>query len=117
MTREKTTSIASRTRMTRRRRSAPLRKRSPLAGPMREVVYIFEREGERGGGIWWLVLTCGHAVARKRYTTQGYPSVHLLFRPLEEKLAPKRVQCHYCGSGTEKHDPWILVKAFGGEVP
>ena len=86
--------------------------------PMREVVYIFEREGERGGSLWWLVLECGHAVTRARYANKHWTAqVHMLLRPLEEKLAPKRVQCHYCGSGAEKHDPWILIKAFGGEAP
>jgi hypothetical protein len=85
---------------------------------MREVVYIFEREGTRGGAIWWLILACGHAVARKRYQNKHWSAmVHMMFRPLEEKLAPKRVQCHSCGSGCEKADPWILIKAFGGEVP
>jgi hypothetical protein len=82
---------------------------------MREVVYIFEREGTHGGAIWWLVLDCGHAVARKRYAAKGDTAlIHALFRPLAEKLAPKHCQCHYCGSGAAQQDPWILVKAFGG---
>jgi hypothetical protein len=89
------------------------RVKSELSGPMREVVYIFEREGERGGGCWWLVLACGHAVARKRVM----PSVGTMFRPLEEKLAPKRCQCHSCGYGHEKIDPWVMIKAFGGQTP
>jgi hypothetical protein len=92
-------------------------KQSELAGPMREVVYIFEREGERGGAIWWLVLSCGHAVARNRHAAKGWSAqVHMLLRPLDEKLAPKRVRCHYCGSGLAKQDPWILIKTFGGGV-
>jgi hypothetical protein len=99
-------------------RATAKRKQSLLAGPMSEVVYIFAREGERGGGYWWLVLACGHAVARKRHVVKSWSAqVHLLFRPIEEKLAPKRVQCHYCGHGAEKLDPWITVKAFGGEIP
>jgi hypothetical protein len=82
---------------------------------MRKVVYIFEREGERGGGIWWLVLECGHAVARKRYVAKHWTQmVHLMLRPLEEKLAPKRCQCHSCGHGHEKLDPAVMIKAFGG---
>lgn len=89
-----------------------------LAGPMRGVAYIFEREGTRGGAIWWLVLECGHAVTRKRYATKSdWTMVHMLLRPIDEKLAPKCVRCHYCGSGNEKHDPAILIKAFGGDVP
>jgi hypothetical protein len=40
--------------------------------------------------------------------------VSAMFRPLSEKLAPKRVQCMYCGSGCDKQDPWILVEAYGG---
>ena len=87
-------------------------------GPMCEVVYIFEREGERGGGYWWLVLGCGHAVARKRYVANSWTAVaQLMFKPLVEKLAPKRVQCHHCGSGSPKQDPWIMVQAFGGPTP
>lgn len=98
--------------MSTKKRTAP----SELAGPMRAVVYIFKREGERGGGFWWLVLACGHAVARKRPVVKDWSSmVRALFRPIEEKLAPKRVQCHYCGSGCERQDPWIMIKAFGGE--
>ena len=89
-----------------------------LAGPMREVVYIFEREGKRGGAIWWLVLDCGHAVARKRYSSKSWTAmVHLMFKPLSEKLAPRRVQCHSCGAGHEKVDPAIMIKLFGGEAP
>lgn len=86
------------------------RVKSVVVEPMRAVVYIFERDGARGGAFWWLVLDCGHAVARKRVM----PSVGTMFRPLSEKFAPKRVQCHYCEAGCEKHDPWIMIKAFGG---
>lgn len=83
---------------------------------MREVVYIFEREGVRGGAIWWLVLACGHFVARKRFEAKSWTAqVHMMFRPVEEKLAPKRCQCHYCGSGVPQQDPLLIVKAFGGE--
>jgi hypothetical protein len=87
--------------------------RSELTGPLCTVVYIFEREGARGGKFWFLVLACGHAVARK----QPPLNVHTLFRPIEEKLAPKRVQCHYCGAGVAKKDPWPLIKALGGDAP
>lgn len=109
----------SKTSATRRHARATVpRKKSELAGPLREVVYIFEREGDRGGGYWWLVLVCGHAVARKRTVANHWTAmVHLMFRPIEEKLAPKRVQCHYCGSGSAKQDPWIMVKALGGPTP
>jgi hypothetical protein len=101
---------------TKSRRPRPrARPASELTGPMRKVVYIFEREGARGGGFWWLVLDCGHSVARKRVVGNHWSTmVHLLMHPIESKLAPKRVQCHYCGSGAEKQDPWIMIKAFGG---
>jgi hypothetical protein len=96
------------------RATAP-RTKSELTGPMRAVVYIFEREGERGGAFWWLVLDCGHAVARKRYTSKRGPAqIHLLFIPLERKFAPKRAECHYCEAGSPKQDPWIMVRALGG---
>lgn len=89
---------------------------SPLDGPRREVVYIFEREGDRGGSYWLLVLECGHSATRSRINPKDPLAAltHALFRPLVEKLAPKRVQCMYCGSGCTKQDPWILVEAFGG---
>lgn len=106
----------SKTSSTRRQtRATSPRKKSELAGPMREVIYIFERTSTRGGAIWWLVLECGHAVARKRYAASP-EMVHMMFRPLEEKLAPKRCQCHYCGSGSAKRDPALLIKAFGGPL-
>ena len=98
-------------------KAASKSKRAPseLAGPLREVVYIFDREGTRGGAFWLLVLECGHSVARRQHAPVHWSvAVHALLRPIEEKLAPKRVQCHYCGSGCEKHDPWILIKALGG---
>ena len=95
----------------RQRRGSPASSsvRSALAGPLREVVYIFEREGARGGAFWWLVLECGHAGARSRRVPKS------LFEPLERHLAPRHVQCRFCASGVERQDPWILVREFGGE--
>lgn len=95
-------------------RGTSRRKWNDLAGPLREVVYIFAREGARGGPYWRLVLECGHSVARKRHNPENFPQT--LFRPLSEKLAPKRVQCHYCGSGCAVQDPAVLIRLFGGEV-
>jgi hypothetical protein len=91
------------------------RRSSDLAGPLREVVYIFEREGDRGGGYWLLVLACGHFVARKRVVARSDTALmHLMFRPIEEKLAPRRAQCHACESGCAESDPWVLIEALGG---
>lgn len=99
-------------------RATSRRSKSPLAGPLREVVYIFEREGDRGGGYWWLVLGCGHAVARTRHVPRGPNAMaHLMFTPISQKCAPKRVQCHYCGTGFPTGDPWALVKSLGGPTP
>jgi hypothetical protein len=94
------------------RRRAP----GPLAGPRRDVVYIFEREGDHGGSYWLLVLECGHSATRPRVNPKDPLNAltHALFRPLAEKFAPKRVQCMYCGSGCEKDDPWVLIEALGG---
>lgn len=88
----------------------------PLDGPRREVVYIFEREGDRGGTYWLLVLACGHSATRRRVTPSDSPGAiaRELFRPFSEKLAPKRVQCMYCGSGCAEADPWVLIEALGG---
>lgn len=94
------------------------RKREALLGegPLRAVVYIFEREGDQGGGLWWLVLECGHSVARKRKRIGEGPMVQVraLFEPVESFFAPKRARCFYCGAGHPTQDPWILVEAFGG---
>lgn len=92
------------------------RKSGPLDGPRREVVYIFEREGDRGGSYWLLVLKCGHSATRHRVNPKDPLAAltYALFRPLSAKLAPRRVQCMYCGSGCEKGDPWVLIEAFGG---
>jgi len=92
-------------------------RRSELAGPMRDVVYIFEREGTRGGAIWLLVLSCGHPAARKRTDPKSWSALaQAMFRPLSEKLAPRRVQCHHCGSGEPTRDPAPLVRALGGKI-
>ena len=99
-------------------RATSRRKKSEFSGPLRKVVYIFEREGPQGGGIWWLVLECGHAVARKRTVSKSWTAVvHLMFEPIEKRFAPKSCQCNYCGTGNEKIDPAVMIKAFGGELP
>ncbi len=93
------------------------RKMSELAGPLRKVVYIFEREGAQGGAFWQLVLECGHGVTRARRDPRSFAAIaQAMFEPIERRLAPKRVQCHYCGSGCEKHDPVIMIRALGGDV-
>lgn len=93
-------------------------KKSEIAGPMREVVHIFAREGARGGPYWRLVLACGHSVTRKRSASKSLSALaQMMFRPLSAKLAPRRVQCHYCGSACEACDPAILIRLFGKEVP
>lgn len=43
------------------------------------------------------------------------PPKPAMFRPLSERLAPKRAQCHYCGSGCERQDPAVLIRLFGGD--
>lgn len=87
---------------------------SPLAGPRREVVYIFEREGDRGGSYWLLVLACGHSVTRHRPNPDPRKIMREMLRPLSEKLAPRSVQCMYCGSGCAAGDPWVMIEALGG---
>jgi len=99
-------------------RAVAPREKSELAGPMREVVYIFKREGVRGGAIWMLVLECGHFVARKRHEAKELSAIiHAMLEPIERRLAPRRAQCHFCGSGGEKCDPWVTIQAFGGPTP
>lgn len=86
-----------------------------MKDPLRKVVYIFEREGDQGGGYWWLVLECGHAVSRHRVTVKHWhQQVNALFRPVDEYLAPERARCHSCGLGHQKIDPAVTVAAFGG---
>ena len=108
---------ASTSSVRRHPRATSRRTRSPLAGPPREVVYIFQREGLRGGSIWWLVLACGHTVARSRSDPKTPSAIaQAMFEPLERHLAPQRVQCHYCGAGVEEHDPGPIIRALGGEA-
>ena len=79
--------------------------------PFREVVYIFDREGARGAPYWYLVLDCGHGVSRSQ------PPIHagsILLKSVASRLAPKRVSCLWCESGSPSRDPWILIKALGG---
>lgn len=93
------------------RATAP-RKRE-LTGPLREVVHIFDRVGPRGGAYWLLVLDCGHLVARPRHVVRHWTALtHALFEPIEKRFAPRSVQCHFFGSGVEKHDPAVLIKAL-----
>ena len=75
-----------------------------LKGPFREVVYIFDREGDRGAPYWYLVLDCGHGVSRSQPPSLG----------IHNRLAPKRVRCMWCETGLPSSDPWILIKALGG---
>lgn len=88
-----------------------------MKGPLRDVVYIFEREGDHGGAYWLLVLQCGHSSTRSRagvkHPLQAMTRL-LLFRPLAGMTAPKRVKCFSCGLGQEKIDPAIAIAAFGG---
>lgn len=87
------------------------RARGALAGPRREVVYIFDRKGDHGGLYWLLVLECGHAATRSRAKV-GMAT--LMIRRLSEITAPKRVQCIHCEAGHPPGDPWTLIEAFGG---
>lgn len=89
-------------------------KRQPLFpdAPLREVVYIFEREGDRGSPLWLLVLSCGHSITRRRYHPKNL--VNDMVRPIEEKLAPKRTHCMMCSMGVKHADPAVLIAAFGG---
>jgi hypothetical protein len=87
-----------------------------LPGPRRQVVYIFSRDGARGGGHWMLVLECGHMVARRRFVSKPSPTkfAQAMFVPLEAKLAPQHAECFYCEAGKPKVDPAIMIKALGG---
>lgn len=93
------------------------RARSALGGPKRVVVYIFKREGMRGAALWLLVLECGHPVIRNRSDPKSWSALaQAMFRPLREKLAPQRAQCHRCGAGETPCDPVPLIRALGGEI-
>jgi hypothetical protein len=97
-------------------RATSKRSSGELAGPTREVVHIFERHGTRGGAIWLLVLVCGHPAVRKRTDPKSWSELaQAMFRPLDERTAPRRVQCHRCGAGEPTRDPVTLIQAFGGE--
>jgi len=82
--------------------------------PLCDVVYIFERTGSHGGALWWLVLSCGHSVSRKRYVSNHWTAqVQVLMNTsLSKQSAPKRCRCHMCGIGLSPCDPNIMIDAF-----
>ncbi len=82
-------------------------------GPMRSVVYIFERQTDRGSALWWLVLECGHSAVRRRYEAKTWSQqVRGMFKSVESKLAPKTARCMSCELGSAQCDPQILIDAF-----
>lgn len=62
--------------------------------PLRQVVYIAEREGPRGGRYWMLTLECGHLA------TRDIPSPKCVVRSLMQgnvpSFAPEKVKCIIC---------------------
>jgi hypothetical protein len=95
----------------------PMKSDSCKCDPVRDVFYIFERDGTRGGALWLLVLACGHIAVRKRTDPKNLSAIsQAMFRPIGEFLAPRRVRCHHCESGAQECDPAILVRALGGRI-
>jgi len=73
-----------------------------MSRPLRDVVHIEERTGPRGGGIWYLTLSCGHfSVVRMRAPSYSN-NVGAAFGRLSMKdfFAPERSRCWIC-----KDDP------------
>lgn len=70
-----------------RHRTTTRRRWNDLAGPPREVVHIFEREGPRGGPYWRLVLECRHSVARKRHDPKDFTAMAQVMFPAARRAA------------------------------
>lgn len=62
---------------------------------MKQVEYIGQSNGPRGGRLWVLLLECGHIVHRPGPT--GYISGDWVRK--KPKPAPKRVRCAFCDAG------------------
>jgi hypothetical protein len=72
-------------------------------GPLRAVVCIEEREGSRGGPLWFLRLECDHFAVRRRTVHEPEHAIVLATSDPESYMkritAPKRVRCAVCGLG------------------
>ena len=68
-----------------------------MPGTWREVVYIREGRGSRGGSFWLLTLECGHLAVRQK------PNVRLrAFQIPRPRFAPKRCRCRMCQERTKE---------------
>ena len=76
-----------------------------MKGPLREVVRIQDSVGPNGGGIWHLVLVCGHFEARRKPSIIPGRGPNRIFLPTP--TAPKRVRCWQCGE-----DPKVQAAAL-----
>ncbi len=69
-----------------------------MSRPLRDVVYIEERIGARGGGLWFLTLSCGHFSAVRRRAPSFSNTVGAAFGRLSLKdfFAPEKSRCWIC---------------------
>jgi len=85
-----------------------------VARPLRDVIKIEERSGPRGGGIWFLTLSCGHSSAVRRRAPSFENAVGALSGRLGMKdfFAPERSRCWICPPASALSDPKEIAKAI-----
>ena len=71
--------------------------------PWREVTFIDEQRGPRGGETWVLTLDCGHTAFRpKKPSRPDQLGIAMMLghveRYLRSREAPRRVRCWSCGN-------------------
>jgi hypothetical protein len=53
---------------------------------MKNVVFVWEKTGSRGGGWWRLHLSCGHTTRRRQPTSLAD----------KRSMIPKKAKCRSC---------------------
>ena len=62
--------------------------------PWRDVVFVDDVVGARGGEAWAFTLACGHVVARAKPSRDPRRVTQRMFRPIMS--IPRRVRCLFC---------------------
>jgi len=78
--------------------------------PFREVIYIVEDSGNRGGKTWILILDCGHIAFRPKRTGSRLSEARRFWSSPNRGLAPKRCRCNSCAVGIPKIDPKPIIE-------
>ena len=84
-----------------------------MSRPLRDVVHIEERAGRRGGGLWYLTLSCGHFSAVRKRAPSFENAVGALSGRLGPKdfFAPERSRCWICPEEAPALDGKAIIAA------